>query len=224
MSLRPRLRQQLVLAAAGVDETSTQLHQLLASPAYRDPAVAEFGLANAVHAVGDGFVEVVAPVAEDTAVGRHLERGRAGYMAMAEVADVEQVRRRAVERGVRVAWEVTLPGVTDLHLHPKDVGGAILAVDEVDPPGSWPWGGPGWSPRPGGLRALAIEVPEPAATCATWGALLGGDQDGDALRLGDQVVRFVAGDRGIVAGTLALPAPPARTAIVAGVRLDLEAL
>jgi hypothetical protein len=46
--------------------------------------VGRFGLTNAVFAVGDTFVEVVAPTQPDTTAGRYLKRrgGDGGYMAI----------------------------------------------------------------------------------------------------------------------------------------------
>lgn len=224
----PRLRQ-LVLVAEQAEPVSAQLATLLGSPAYRDPGVGQFGLVNAVHAVGDGFVEVVAPVAAGTAAGRHLARhGPSGYMAMAEVADLATARERLDRLGVRVVWEVALPDVVDLHLHPKDVPGAIVALDVVEPPGSWPWGGPGWRPAAGGLTGLTVAVPEPQAACRRWADVLGAAADGDEIALdgGRQRVRFVGADgaHGIVAASVALVRPRGgpSTAMVAGVTLTLE--
>ena len=223
----PRLRQ-LVLAANEAEPVSAELGRLLGSQPYVDPGVGEFGLENAVHAAGDAFVEVVAPVREGTAVGRWLARtGRpGGYMLMLEVDDADRARRRLDDLGVRVVWEVALPGVVDLHLHPKDTGGALLALDAVDPPGSWPWGGTGWTRGSGGgLTSVTVAVEDPAAACRRWGDVLAVRSHHDRIVLDDQVVRFVSDGRsGIVEATLRLPDPPVATAVVAGVTFDLEEL
>ena len=222
----PRLRQ-LVVVAPQVDPVSDRLSALLGTPPYRDPGVGEFGLANAVHQVGDAFVEVVAPTRPGTAAGRQLDRqGPSGYMAMAEVDDLAAARERLVRLGVRVVWSIELPDVVDLHLHPKDVPGAILALDRVDPPGSWRWGGPDWRVAPGGIVALTIAVDEPAAACRRWADVLGVQPEGTRLQLDRQQVRFTQAQvrQGIVAATLALARPPDAppVATVAGVALTLE--
>ena len=224
----PRLRQ-LVLAAPEAAPVSAELGRLLGSTPYVDPGVGEFGLENAVHTTGDAFVEVVAPLRDDTAVSRWLARrgGPGGYMAMFEVDDVTAARTRLERLGVRVVWEIALPGVVDLHLHPKDTGGALLALDEVDPPGSWPWGGQGWArDHAGGLTGVTVAVDDPTQVCRRWADVLGVTPAGDALVLGDQTVRFVRGDgaTGVVEARLAVPAPPAATAVVAGVALHFEEL
>ena len=225
----PRLRQ-LVLAAPQVEPVSRELARLLGRrPPYEDPGVGQFGLVNAVHTTGDAFVEVIAPTGPGTAVGRWLDRhGGGGYMAMLEVAEADTARARLAGLGVRIVWETAHPGVVDLHLHPKDVGGALVALDAVDPPGSWPWGGPGWQRADaGGLTALTVAAPDPTGTCRRWAQVLGvAEPPGKVLELdgGAQVVRFVPGDGGIVAAALAVPDPPVTTAFVAGVALTLEAL
>jgi hypothetical protein len=223
----PRLRQ-LVLAAPAAAPVSAELARLLGSAPYVDPGVGGFGLENAVHSTGDAFVEVVAPLREDTAVGRWLARtgGPGGYMLMLEVDDAGRARQRLDGLGVRVVWEMALPGVVDLHLHPKDTGGALLALDAVDPPGSWPWGGAGWTRgHDGGLVGVTVAVEDPAQVCRRWAAVLAVESDGDRIVLADQQIRFVADGRsGIVEATLRLPAPPAATAVVGGVTLHLEEL
>lgn len=223
----PRLRQ-VVLAAERAAPVSADLQRLLGSAAHVDPGVAEFGLENAVHATGDAFVEVVAPTRPDTAVSRWLARsgGPGGYMLMVEVDDVDAARGRLGELGIRVVWEIALPGVVDLHLHPKDTGGALLALDAVDPPGSWPWGGPDWErDHPGGLVGVTVAADDPAAVCRRWAQVLGVDAHGDRLDLGDQSVRFVPADgrTGIVEVRLAVPAPP-EASVVAGVPFTFQEL
>jgi hypothetical protein len=114
---------------------------------FHDPGVAEFGLANAVYEMGDTFLEVVSPGAEDTTAGRYLARrgGDAGYMALFQVADTDTTRRRAAELGLRTIWQLDLPDISGTHLHPRDVGGAIVSFDTPQPPESWRWAGPRWT-------------------------------------------------------------------------------
>jgi hypothetical protein len=196
----PRLRQ-VVLAARDLAATAAALEQALGvREPFRDEGVGHFGLENAVYAVGDTFVEIVSPVQEGTAAGRQLDRrgGDCGYMAMFETSDAPALRRRLDEIGVRVVWDTTHDDIVDLHLHPKDVPGAIVAVDVTTPPGSWRWGGPAWTagvPRhgPGGLLGLDVAAVDPAAAAARWAAVLGIEPLGETLALdgGGQHVRFV---------------------------------
>jgi Glyoxalase-like domain len=147
---------------------------------FHDPGVAQFGLTNAVFAVGDTFVEVVAPVQPDTSAGRYLQRrgGDGGYMAIFQVPDLAAARRRLAGLAVRVVWTADLPDMASVHLHPADVPGAIVSLDRAAPPESWRWAGPAWTGRapehaPGGLTGLTIEVNDPAAAAQRWAAVLG---------------------------------------------------
>lgn len=195
----PRLRQAVVVAR-DLDAAAAGLERSLGvrSP-YRDPGIAHFGLANAVFALGDTFIEVVSPVGVDTAAGRQLDRlgGDGGYMCMFELADIDAVRRRVADLGVRVVHDTTNDDIVDLHLHPKDVPGAIVALDVTDPVGSWRWAGPEWSSSTAatgiGLRGLTVAVRDPDAIASLWAALLGVSAADRRIELdgGRQRIEFV---------------------------------
>ena len=232
----PRLRQ-LVLAAHDLEPVVDQLQSLLGAPTpYRDPGVGQFGLRNAVLNAGTGFVEVVSPTTDGTAAGRWLARhgGDGGYMLMAELDDITAARARLETAGVRVVWEIALPDVVDLHLHPKDVGGTLLALDAVDPPGSWRWGGPAWTgtvpAAGGGLREVVLAVADAAGVAQRWADVLAVPYDGGAhltLAAG-QRVRFTTepdpARHGVVAATLALPGAVPTDTVIAGVSLTVVPL
>jgi hypothetical protein len=176
----PRLRQ-VALAAADCQTTAGLLQDAFGWPEpFHDPAVGRFGLTNAVFAAGDTFVEVVAPVQPHTTAGRYLERrgGDSGYMAIFQLPDLAEARRRVAAAGVRVVWTADLADIAGTHLHPKDVPGAIVSLDWADPPESWRWAGPDWTGRApvhrrGGLRGLTIEVTDPVSAAARWADVLG---------------------------------------------------
>jgi hypothetical protein len=172
---------QVALVAHDCGQVSGELRQAFgwAQP-FHDPGVGQFGLTNAVFAVGDTFLEVVAPAQPDTAAGRYLERrgGDGGYMAIFQVPDLAVARRRLTGLGVRVVWTADLPDMAATHLHPGDVPGAIVSVDWAAPPESWRWAGPSWTGRapehaPGGVTGLTIEVKEPPAAARRWADVLG---------------------------------------------------
>ncbi|HEX4660156.1 MAG TPA: hypothetical protein VH307_22445, partial [Streptosporangiaceae bacterium] len=135
----PRLRQ-VALVARDCDRVAGELCQAfgLAQP-FHDPGVGRFGLTNAVFAVGDTFLEVVAPAQPDTAAGRYLQRrgGDGGYMAIFQVPHLAAARRRLAGLGVRVVWTADLPDIAATHLHPRDVPGAIVSLDWAEPAQSW---------------------------------------------------------------------------------------
>jgi hypothetical protein len=74
-------------------------------------------------------------------------------------------------------WEIELPDASTLHLHPRDVGAAIVSIDAMKPPASWRWAGPGWEERSrtGVAKRIAgveIQAADPAALAARWSQLL----------------------------------------------------
>jgi hypothetical protein len=175
-----RLRQ-VALVADDCERVAGQLQAAFGwTDPFRDPGVGEFGLTNVVFAVGDTFVEVVAPAEPGTTAARYLERrgGEGGYMAIFQVPDLDAARERVRALGIRVVWSVQFADMAAIHLHPKDVPGAIVSLDWADPPESWRWAGPGWTggapaPTPGGVTSLTIEVKDPAAAASRWATVLG---------------------------------------------------
>jgi hypothetical protein len=200
------------------DATSAVRRRLGAGEPYADPGIIEFGLANAVFALGDTFLEVVSPVREATTAGRLLDkRGDGGYMAIFQLPDRDALaaaRSRAAALGIRVVWQADLADISGTHLHPKDVPGAIVSLDAADPPATWHWAGPAWTGGvpddvpAGGIVDVTVRTPDPTAAARRWSDVLGVTADGPAIELaGGQSVRFEGGaDDGIVAATVALPA------------------
>lgn len=177
MSLRIR---QIVLAAKNLDSTVEQLCDVLgAKICYRDPAVAKFGLHNALLLIGDQFLEVVSPTSDNTAAGRHIERhGDSAYMLILQSDNLEQDRLRLAQEKVRIVYETERPGIRALHLHPKDVGAAIVSLDEAEPPEAWPWAGEEWqnmlSHEQGrGVSHVTVTARDAKAMAERWSRVLG---------------------------------------------------
>src|SRR5579863_10692595 len=77
---------------------------------FKDKGVGVFGLENSLMPVGNNFIEVVAPIQENTAAGRYLKRrnGDGGYMVICQCdSEATQAARkaRAAAMNIRVAWE-----------------------------------------------------------------------------------------------------------------------
>jgi hypothetical protein len=101
----PRLRQ-VAVVARDCGQVAGELRRAFGwPPPFHDPGVGRFGLTNAVFAVGDTFVEVVAPAQPDTTAGRYLKRrsGDGGYMAIFQVRDLAAARRWAAVLGISAA-------------------------------------------------------------------------------------------------------------------------
>lgn len=187
---------------------------------FHDPGVAEFGLRNALLLVGDQFLEVLSPIEENTSVGRLLAKrgGAGGYMVIHEVDDLDARVERLVGQGVRIVWAGDLPDIRGRHLHPADVGGAIVSIDEPVPAGSWRWGGPDWpsmaaGPQVGSVDAITVvgvAAHDPEAMSRRWNELdiaesvrfLGVDERGEGIVEVSlhAVDRSRAGERTLIGG------------------------
>lgn len=173
-----RLRQ-VALVAHDLESVVDQLCDRLGlTVCFRDPGVAEFGLHNAVMTIGDQFLEVVSPTTDGTTAGRLLERrgGDGGYMVIHEVDDLDRRVEHLTARDVRVVWGIDLPDIRGRHLHPRDVGGALVSIDEPQPPGSWRWAGPDWVAHHdnsvvSGIAGVTVSSADPAVAAARWNEL-----------------------------------------------------
>ncbi len=198
-----RLRQ-VALVAADLEPVLDALADRLGlAVAHRDPAVASFGLVNAVLPVGSQFLEVVSPTRPGTAAGRQLERmgGDGGYMVICQTDEQSGFRQRASALGIRTAFEFEDDGYQGWQLHPGDTVGSFLEIDVQPPAGADPWmpAGPGWQAAVrtdvvDGIRAVELAVPDPDATGARWRELLGRHDFDDGVGL-----RWTTGEGGLVA-------------------------
>ncbi|MDA0979047.1 MAG: VOC family protein [Proteobacteria bacterium] len=193
---------QIALVAAELDPIREQLFRLLGLDSdFADPGVAEFGLHNTVMAIGDTFLEVVSPMEDGTTAGRLLARrgGDGGYMVISLVDNIEETRQRMERMGIRRIWEIDRPEVTAFHVHPKDIGAAIVSFDEMRPATEWQWAGPGWRERRAenvsAISAVEVQARDPEELANRWSrafdrpaALIG---DGFVMKLDEGEVRIL---------------------------------
>ena len=179
-----RLRQ-LVIVAKERDQVVRDLCKFFEiEVAFYDPGIIHFGLENAVLPVGDTFLEVVSPVQEDTTAGRFLERrsGNGGYMVIVQTYDLEREKTRVEAEGINIVWNADR--VEDdihakaIHLHPRDVGGAILSIDSMDPPEAWLWASSTWEKNvktevSNLLNGVRIQSKDPESMMKSWQRALG---------------------------------------------------
>ena len=196
-----RIRQ-VALAASDLEKTDVTLRRLLGcDQSYADPEIIYFGLDNRLYTLGDCFLEVVSPVQPNTAAGRFLDRrgGDGGYMVIVQVENLAQEQVRLADTAIRTVFADDRGNAKAIHLHPKDVPGAIPSLDEMSPPESWLWAGDGWEQRAGryvrGILAVEIRSPDPKATGQCWAEAYGIELmpagEGWRLEMGDTEIRFV---------------------------------
>lgn len=202
-----RLRQ-VALVARDLDPVVDDICAVLGTEvSFRDPGVAAFGLHNAVIAIGDTFLEVVSPIQANTTASRFLDRrgGDGGYMVMVQADDLDADCKRIADLGVRIVWSIDLDDIRGRHVHPRDIGGAILSLDQPVPEGEWRWAGPKWKDNVGDGRAVEIvgvelQAREPKPLVQRWAEVLGRksreDSAGDWIDLDRGGIRIVAAANG----------------------------
>ncbi|WP_372786945.1 VOC family protein [Phenylobacterium sp.] len=199
-----RLRQ-IALVGADLPAAEADIRAVLGLDyAYDDPGVGKFGLKNAVFPVGETFLEVVSPKQDGTTAGRLIEKrgGDGGYMVILQVPDIAEARARIAAAKARVVEQADLHGgtVAMSHVHPKDIGGAILSLDYMDPWPRWEWGGPVWRENARtdtsvGIVGAELQGDDPGGMARRWAEVLGrpAEQANGAWRIGldGGEIRFV---------------------------------
>jgi hypothetical protein len=124
-------------------------------------------------------------------------------MVILQVPDIAEARARIAAANARVVEQADLQGgaVAMSHVHPRDVGGAILSLDYMDPWERWEWGGPGWRDHVRtdtslGIVGAELQGQDPGAMARRWGEVLGREPSpaGEGWRIGldGGEIRFVA--------------------------------
>jgi len=226
-----RLRQ-VALVAHDLDAVEGDLVAGLGLEACaRDLGVSQFGLRNVLFPVGERLLEVVSPVEAGTAAGRQLERrgGDGGYMVLVQSDDLAGDRRRLVALGVRIVSEGSMAGIHGVHLHPRDVGGAILSIDQTTDWEDWPWAGPTWRRHirtevVSDLVAVEVQAEAPSAMADRWATVLGVERSGSVVPLDEGEIRFVvpADGRGEGVSGLEFRSDRSQDLEIGGVRVALR--
>ena len=175
---------------------------------YRDPGIDFFGLENALFPIGDQLLEVVAPIQDNTAGGRYLERrgGDGGYMVITQCDDHPPRRKRVEDLGVRLVHDTQSSEYICMQLHPRDTGGTFFEIDQqlgdnaLDRDGPWHPAGPDWQrsrriERVSGIVGAEIQCDEPETVARRWSEIAEIELDVSGgeflLPLDDATLRFV---------------------------------
>jgi hypothetical protein len=106
-------------------------------------------------------------------------------MLMFQVEDLDAARERARSLDVREVFDVSLEGMSEVHLHPADTRGAIVAMSQPQPAEAWRWAGPDWERRsaPYTVTGATITVTEPVTVADRWQTLLGAELYNVGIRI-----------------------------------------
>ncbi len=102
-------------------------------PSHRAPELnAEFGLENVVFPVNGSFIEIVAPLRDNTSVSKFLSGNKAQglYIVILDCSDLDQRRGVVQQMGIRITHSASYPGAKNIQLHPRDMGGTMLEIDQ----------------------------------------------------------------------------------------------
>ena len=236
-----RLRQ-ICLAAPRLEPVIDDLQAIFGiEVCHRDPGLSAYGLQNALLPIGTDFLEVVAPLHDDTAAGRfiHRTRGHGGYMAIFQTDQPRRRQAHAATLGVRTAHEIDRPDYQSVQLHPRDCRAAFIELGHSpggdERSGTWWPAGPHWHDhvRTGDTRRLLgieLESPEPDALAAHWSRILAlplTSADGHpALVVDGTTIHVVRGESDCLGAVVVEVADPAATlnrAVACGHRIEGDA-
>lgn len=92
----------------------------------------EQGVREAMLAVGDSFIQLLAPLRPDSPIGKFLDRQGPGIQQVAyTVDDIEVAAERLRAAGVRMLYDAPKTGTAGSRVnfaHPKDCGGVLVEL------------------------------------------------------------------------------------------------
>ena len=96
--------------------------------------VTEQGVEAVLLDIGDGHVELLSPLGEDTPVGKFLARKGAGLHHVAyAVADIDETLRALADEGIELIDSEPRTGIRNSRvafLHPRSTGGVLTEIVE----------------------------------------------------------------------------------------------
>ncbi|HWF54117.1 MAG TPA: methylmalonyl-CoA epimerase [Solirubrobacteraceae bacterium] len=120
------------IAVEDIDGALAIYRDVLGMPLVHRETVADQGVDAALLDVGDGHIELVAPLGPETAVGKFLARKGPGLHHVAyRVADVEQTLSALAGAGARLIDERARTGIRGSRVafvHPASTGGVLTEI------------------------------------------------------------------------------------------------
>jgi hypothetical protein len=172
--------------------------------AFHDPSLHSLGLHNSIVAVGHQFIEVVAPITDNTTAERYRQRrgGDTGYMLIFQTDNHEKHMQIVGDQQVRIVGQFSAPGFRNMQLHPVDTGGTFIEIDQQDGEDMWHPAGRVWKETVDTTFVTAISgadvaCNDPEEVSQLWSQLLdtpvsiGSNCGRHKLRLGTETIRFV---------------------------------
>lgn len=124
------------LAVRDLDAAKDFYHRALGLESVHEEVNEEQGVREAMLAVGDSgsCIQLLAPLREDSPIGKFLARNGEGIQQMAyTVSDLDAATDRLREAGARVLYDQPKRGTANSRVnfvHPKDAGGVLIELVE----------------------------------------------------------------------------------------------
>ncbi len=120
------------IAVADLDSAIALYEKTLGMPLVHREKVAEQGVEAVLLDVGDGHIELLEPLSEDTPVGKFLAKKGPGLHHVAyAVADVSAALAELAEQGIELIDSEPRRGIRDSRvafLHPRSTGGVLTEI------------------------------------------------------------------------------------------------
>ena len=120
------------IAVADLDSAIALYEKTLRMPLVHREKVAEQGVEAVLLDVGDGHIELLEPLSEDTPVGKFLAKKGPGLHHVAyAVADVSAALAELAEQGIELIDSEPRRGIRDSRvafLHPRSTGGVLTEI------------------------------------------------------------------------------------------------
>ncbi len=127
----------LGVAVEDLDAAIELYSGIFGMPLQHRETVADQGVEAALLGIGDGHVELLLPLGEDTPIGRFLaKRGPGVHHAAYRCADVTEALEQCRARGLRLIDEEPRVGIRNSRvafLHPSSTGGVLTELVQPAP-------------------------------------------------------------------------------------------
>lgn len=131
-----RLVDHIGVAVEDLDDAIRLYSEVFEMPLQHRETVAEQGVEAALLGVGDGHVELLSPLGDDTPVGKYLaKRGPGLHHTAYRCDDVSRALELCRQRGLRLIDERPRRGIRGskvAFLHPASTGGVLTELVEPD--------------------------------------------------------------------------------------------
>ena len=124
------------VAVSDLDQAIAYHRDVLGMPLVHEESNPDQGVREAMMAVGDSgsFVQLLAPLSDDSPIAKFLERDGPGLQQVAyRVDDIDAVCATLRDRGVRLLYDLPRAGTAGGRInfvHPKDAGGVLVEIVE----------------------------------------------------------------------------------------------